>query len=114
MIQIQIPPVFDLATILAGVGVPFENILAGQLDLFFGNPVKKHEDDDPGNSDPEANGSQRILSLIVLTELPPTVEVEGPKIIPRPIALHHLSVPHVQQAKGSANRTDVDGLPEAV
>ena len=114
MIQIQIPPVFDLAAILAGVGVPFENILAGQLDLFFGNPVKKHEDNHTGNPDPKANGSQRILSLIVLTELPPTVEVEGPKIIPRPIALHHLGMPHVQQAERPANRTDVDGLPEAV
>jgi len=114
MIQIQIPSVFDLATILAGVGVPFENILAGQLDLFFGNTVKKHEDDNPGNPDPEADGSQGILPLIVLTEFPPTVEVEGPKIIPRPIALHHLSMPHVQQAERPANRTDVDGLPKAV
>lgn len=114
MIQIQVPPVFDLAAILAGVGVPLENILPGQLDLFFGNPVKKHEDNDPGNPDPETDGSQGILPLIVLAEFPPAVEVEGPKIIPRPVALHHLGVTHVQQAEGPANRTDVHGLPEAV
>jgi hypothetical protein len=114
MIQIQIPPVFDVATILAGVGVPLENILAGQLHLFFGNSVKKHEDNDPGNPDPEADGSQGILPLIVLTEFPPTVEVEGPEIIPRPVALHDLGVPHVQQAERPANRTDMDGLPETV
>ena len=114
MIQIQVPPVFDLAAILAGVGVPLENILAGQLDLFFGNPVKKHQDNHPGDTDPETDGSQGILPLIVLTEFPPTVEVEGPKIIPRPIALHHLGVPHVQQTECPANGTDVDGLPESV
>jgi len=114
MIQIQIPPVFDLAAILAGVGVPLENILAGQLHLFFGNPVKKHQDNHPGDTDPETDGSQGILPLIVLTEFPPTVEVKGPKIIPRPVALHHLGMPHVQQAERPANRTDVHGLPKAV
>ena len=114
MIQIQVPPVFHLAAILASVGVPLENILAGQLDLFFGNPVKKHEDDDPGYSDPKTDGSQGILPLIVLTEFPPTVEVEGPKIISRPVALHHLGMPHIQQAERPANRTDVHRLPESV
>jgi hypothetical protein len=114
VIQIQISPIFQLPTVLAGIGVPFEDILPSQFNLFFRNPVKKHQYNNPWNADSKADGPNRILTLIVLAELLPPMEIEGPKIIPCTITLYHLGMPHIQEAKGPPNRTDVHCLPKAV
>ena len=114
VIQIQIPPIFQLPAVLAGIGVPFEDVLPSQFNLFFRNPVKKHQYNNPWNTDSEADGANCILTLIVLAELLPPMEIEGPKIIPCTIPLYHLGMPHIQEAKGPPNRANVHRLPEAV
>ena len=114
MIEVQIPTLLLLPAVLAGIRVPFEDILPGQLDLFFWDPVKKHQHNDPWNSDSKADGPNRILTLIILAELPPAMKIKGPEIVPRAIALHHLGVAHVKQAKGPADGADVNRLPKAV
>jgi hypothetical protein len=114
VIQIQIPPIFQLPAVLAGIGVPFEDVLPGQFNLFFRNPVKKHQDNNPWNADSKADGANRILTFIVLAELLPPMEIEGPKIIPCTIPLYHLSMPHIQEAKGPTDGADVHCLPKAV
>jgi hypothetical protein len=114
VIQIQIPPIFQLPAVLAGIGVPFEDVLPSQFNLFFRNPVKKHQYNNPWNADPKADGANRILTLIVLAELLPPMEIEGPKIIPCTIPLNHLGMPHIQEAKGPTDGADVHCLPKAV
>jgi len=114
VIQIQIPPIFQLPAVLAGIGVPFEDVLPSQFNLFFRNPVKKHQYNNPWDADPKADGANRILTLIVLAELLPPMEIEGPKIIPCTIPLYHLSMPHIQEAKGPPDGADVHCLPKAV
>ena len=114
VIQIQIPPIFQLPAVLAGIGVPFEDVLPSQFNLFFRNPVKKHQYNNPWNTDSKADGANCILTLIVLAELLPPMEIKGPKIIPCTIPLYHLGMPHIQEAKGPPDRADVHRLPEAV
>ena len=114
VIQIQIPPIFQLPAVLAGIGVPFEDVLPSQFNLFFRNPVKKHQYNNPWNADSKADGANRILTLIVLAELLPPMEIKGPKIIPCTITLYNLGMPHIQEAKGPPDRADVHRLPEAV
>jgi hypothetical protein len=114
VIQIQIPPIFQLSAVLAGIGVPFEDVLPSQFNLFFRNPVKKHQYNNPWNSNSKADGANRILTLIVLAELLPPMEIEGPKIIPCTISLYHLGMPHIQEAKGPPDGADVHCLPKAV
>jgi hypothetical protein len=114
VIQIQIPPIFQLPAVLAGIGVPFEDVLPSQFNLFFRNPVKKHQYNNPWNADSKADGANRILTLIVLAELLPPMEIEGPKIIPCTIPLYHLSMPHIQEAKSPPNGANVHRLPKAV
>ena len=114
VIQIQIPPIFQLPAVLAGIGVPFKDVLPSQFNLFFRNPVKKHQYNNPRDSNAKADGANRILTLIVLAELLPPVEIEGPKIIPCTITLYNLGMPHIQEAKGPPNRANVHRLPEAV
>jgi hypothetical protein len=114
VIQIQIPPIFQLPAVLAGIGVPFEDVLPSQFHLFFWNPVKKHQYNNPRDSNAKADGANRILTLIVLAELLPPVEIEGPKIIPCTITLYNLGMPHIQEAKGPPYGADMHCLPEAV
>ena len=114
VIQIQIPPIFQLPAVLAGIGVPFKDVLPSQFNLFFRNPVKKHQYNNPRDSNAKADGANRILTLIVLAELLPPVEIEGPKIIPRTITLYNLGMPHIQEAKGPPYGADMHCLPEAV
>ena len=63
VIQIQIPPIFQLPAVLAGIGVPFKDVLPSQFNLFFRNPVKKHQYNNPWNTDSKADGANRILTL---------------------------------------------------
>jgi hypothetical protein len=114
VIQIQIPPIFRFTAVLASIGVPFEDILPSQFNLFFRYPIKKHQYNNPWNADSKANGANRILALIILAELLPPMEIKGPKIIPCTITLHNLGMPHIQEAKSPPDRTDVHCLPKAV
>jgi hypothetical protein len=88
--------------------------LPGQFNLFFRNPIKKHQYNNPWNADPKADGANRILTLIVLAELLPPMEIECTEIIPCTIALYNLGMPHIQEAKGPPNGADVHCLPKAV
>jgi hypothetical protein len=99
---------------LAGVRISLENILTRQLDLFFRNPVKEHQNNHPRDPNPKANRPHRILPFIILTQLAPPLKIESSKIIPCPIAFHHLRMPHVEQAEGPPNRADVYRLPKAI
>jgi hypothetical protein len=114
VIQIQIPPIFRLPAILASIGVPFEDVLPSQFNFFLRNPVEKHQYNNPWNANSKADRANRIFALIILTELPPPMEIEGPKIIPCPIAFYNLGMPHIQEAKGPPDRADVHRLPKAV
>src|SRR5947209_2350057 len=40
VVEIQVFPLESSTTILASIAVPLENIMASELDLFFGQPVK--------------------------------------------------------------------------
>jgi len=114
VIQIQIPPIFQLPAVLAGIGVPFENVLPSQFNFFLWNPVKEHQYNNSWDADSKADGANRIFAIIILAELSPPMEVEGSKIIPCAITLYNLGMPHIQEAKGSPDRADVHCLPKAV
>jgi hypothetical protein len=114
VIQIQISPIFCLSAVLTGIRIPFEDVLPSQFNLFLWNPIKKHQYNNSWNADSKADGTNRILTLIVLAELLPPVEIEGPKIISCTITLYNLGMPHIQEAKGPPDRADVHCLPKAV
>lgn len=57
MINVELLALMALAAILTGETVPLEDVLAGELDLFFGKAIKEQEDDNPGNADTAADSA---------------------------------------------------------
>src|SRR2546430_13273430 len=51
VVQIQVFPVERLAAILAGVLVPLENVVPGELDFLFRKAIEHDQQDHPGNAD---------------------------------------------------------------
>ena len=98
MVKVQVLPLFFIAAVLAGEGIPLENILPGQLDLFLGNAVKQHQHNHARDADTEADGVVGVLPLVALAGLLPATEVKGAEILPVPV--HHLRMAHVKEAEG--------------
>src|SRR5688500_11433479 len=49
MIQIEVLAVKNTTTVLAGVFVPLKNIVTRKLHFFLGEPIKKQQQNHPGN-----------------------------------------------------------------
>ena len=55
MIEIQILPLKLLTAVLACIPIPLENIVPGELDLFFRQPVEEDQQDHLWHPNPERN-----------------------------------------------------------
>src|SRR5579872_6155803 len=76
MIEVQILAIERLAAVLAGVLVPLENVVAGELDLLLGQPVKHNQQDDPGYANFEGDGMNAFGMRLLLGKVLPLAETE--------------------------------------
>lgn len=113
MIQIQILPIKNSSTVLAGVAIPLEDVVPGEFDLFFGKPIKNNQHDHPGNPDSERNGADAFRVRLLLRKIMPLVEIEGLELSRR-AAEYHLCMSLKEKRQRSPRSADVDCLPEAV
>jgi hypothetical protein len=113
VIQIQILPVKNFSAILAGILVPFENVVPCKLHFLFGQTVEYGEQNDPGNSDAERNGVNTFRMRLLLGEITPLIEIER-LIGPLVIAQHDLGMTFKKKCKGATDSADVYCLPQAV
>lgn len=60
MVKVQILAVKYTAAILAGVLVPLEDIMPGELDLLLGQLVEHQQHDDARDPDPEGDGVNHL------------------------------------------------------
>jgi len=96
MIQIEILAVKNLAAILAGVFVPFKNVMPRELHLFFRKMIVNQQEDHSRHADAEGDSSHRFRSGLGLGKMMPFREIEG---LEGPIASikHGMSVSLEQQ-----------------
>ena len=113
MVQVQIPPLKNFSAILAGVPVALENIVPGEFDLLFRQPVKQAEQDDARHPDFQRDAVDAVHVRLLHGEVPPLRKTEGVERAVVPIK-HHLSVAFKQEGESATNGANVHRLPEAV
>ena len=113
MVDVQARALEERAAVLAGVFVAFKDVVPGEFDLFFREPVEEAEDDDAGDADPQGDGLEHPRFGIREREMPPARKVMGQKI-PGSIRCHDLRMPLVEEREGPTGRAGVDGLPQPV
>lgn len=113
MVEVQIFAFEDASAILAGVLISLENIMPGELDLFFRQSIEEYEQNHFRDAQPERNGVDTFGMRLLLREVSPLVEIKGLK----GTVIHSqddLGMAFKEQGKGAAHAADVDRLPQAV
>jgi hypothetical protein len=113
MIEIQIFALKNMAAVLAGVAVAFEDVVTREFDLLFRQPVKHHQQDDSRNPDFEGNGGDGFRVRLLLGKIAPLVKTECLESAVG-IAEDNLGVPFKHKSQRASRRANVDRLPEAV
>jgi hypothetical protein len=113
VIQVQITALKNLAAVLAGIGVPLKNIVAGEFDFLFRQPIKNQQQNHPRNPDFETNRQNTFCLRLFSRKIRPFPEIEGVEITVLIIA-HHLGMPLKQQSQSTPDRAYIDRLPKAV
>jgi len=113
VIEIQVGPLKNSAAILAGVLVPLENVVPGELHFLLGQPIEQEQNNHPRHPDLPGNGGDDFVVGRGRGKIAPAIEVVGEKIIGR-IGGNDLGVSLVEEREGAAGRADVDRLPEAI
>ena len=113
VIKIQILAVENAAAVLAGILVALENIVPGKLDLFLGQMVIDHKEDDPGDPDAKRDGGHRLRVGLLLGQIVPLGETEGLERTVDAIE-DSLCMALKEQGQCTAGRANIDRLPEPV
>lgn len=110
VVQVQILAVKNFATVLTGVFVTFKNIMTGEFDLLFGQPVIHEQQDDSRHADAERDGMDKFIGRRRFGEAAPFVEIKGTE---RAVlgADHSLRLALKEQGESAAGGADVDRLP---
>jgi hypothetical protein len=103
VIDVEFFPVELFLAVLAGKIVAFENILAGELNLFFGKAIEDEKDDDARDTDLKPNGANHLLFGVLHADgaVVPLVKVEG--LIAVGFGIDDLGLAIIEEAKGSAD-----------
>ena len=113
MIEIEIAAFKNLPAILAGIAVPLENVVPGEFDFLFRQPLEKQEDDNPRDANVHGNRPNHFRFRIGLGKIAPTEKIMGQKIVSL-FRGNHLRVPLIKKSEGPADRAGVHRLPQAV
>lgn len=113
VVEVEVFALEDFAAILAGIFVPFEDVVPGKFHFFLRHPVKHHEDDDARDADFEVNGVDHFLLGIAMGNVAPTLEIVGGEIVAR-LCEDDLRLPLEEQRKRAFYAADIHGLPEPV
>lgn len=113
MVEIQIFAIEKLPAILAGILVPLEDIMPGELHFFLRHSVEQHQDDHPGHTNLERHCGDTFRMRLFLGDIVPFLEVIG---LERPIfsVQNYLCMALKKQSKSAPGGTDVHRLPQPV
>jgi len=113
VIQVQIFPVKHFPAVLAGVLVPFENIMPGEFDFFLRHPVVHEKQNDARHPDPERDAVDGFIVRGVSGNIAPFGEIEGAE---RAVGIvqYDLCVALKEEGESPAGGADIDCLPEPV
>jgi len=113
VVEVQIPAFKDVAAVLAGIAVALEDIVAGEFDLLFRQPVKHQQQNDARHTNFEGNGGNGFRMRFLLGEVAPLKKTESLESAVG-ISKNDLGVAFEYKSQGAAGGADVDRLPKAV
>ena len=113
VVEVQILAVENNTAILAGVFVPFEDIVPCKFDFLLGQAVIDQKQNDPRNPDSKRNGLDGFVMRRAFGKIPPFTEIKGAKgaILGVDDSLGMTLKKQSQSAPGGA---DIHGLPQPV
>ena len=81
VIKIQIIAIEPVPTVLAGVLIPLENIVAGKLHFLLRKPIEKEEHDHARHSDLPRNRLDELMIRRVGRKIAPAFKIVGQEIV---------------------------------
>lgn len=113
VIQIQVFTVKKFAAVLAGIVIALENVVAGELHLFFRHAIEQHQDDHARHPNAKGDRVNAFRVRLFLGKIMPGLEVVG---LERAVVRvqHHLSMSLEKQSKSAASGANIDRLPQPV
>lgn len=75
MVDIEMTAIKQIAAVLACVFIPLKDIVSREFDFFFGQAVKKAENNDPWHPDGERYGLKHPWFGIGEGKIPPTQKI---------------------------------------
>src|SRR5205807_6680725 len=106
-------PFENISAILAGILVPFENVVPGDLHFLFWQSIEQQQDDHAWDTDLPRNRGYHLSLGRLRGKIAPAIEVVSQEIICA-ISGDDLGVSGIDQGKSPACRADVHRLPETV
>lgn len=79
VIQVEVLPVKNLATILAGILVPLEDVVASELDLFLWKSIEHEQKDHLRDTDSKRNRADMMSFGLLFGEGTPLTEIKSLK-----------------------------------
>lgn len=113
VIQIEIRALKNQPAVLAGVPVPLEDIMPGELNFLFREALEKQQHNDSGDADVHRYGFDHFGLGIGLRKIAPAHEIMSQKIVSL-IGRNHLGVALIKERESPPDRTRVHRLPEAI
>jgi len=113
VIQIEVTPIEEFATVLAGVLVTLKHVVSGEFYFLLRKPIEHKQHDHPRDPDLERDGRNHFMIGRVRGQIAPAFEVVRRKVV-RVIRRNNLGLPCIYERKGAASGADVHGLPEPV
>jgi len=113
VVEVQILPLENFPTILAGVLVALKDVVPGEFHFFLGHPVIHEQQDDLRDADAEGDGVDGIVLRSAGGDIAPLVKTKRAK---RAVGIvhHHLGVALKKQGERATGGADIDRLPKAV
>ena len=110
MIEIQLISLENMAAILAGVLIAFENVVTGKLHFLFRETIKKEQHNQARDSDLPRNGCDHFVFGRGYRKIAPTFEIMRQKIAWF-VRRDDVGMARIDQRKGAPSRADVHRLP---
>jgi len=113
VVQIQLASFKNFTTILAGILVALENVVASELHFLFRKPIEKEQNNHARHANFPRDGRHHFVVRRSRGKIAPTLEIVRQEIVGF-IRRDDLGMTCINQRKGAPRRADVHRLPQPV
>jgi hypothetical protein len=113
MVEVQITALKDSPAVLAGISIALENVVPGELDFLFWEPIEKAQEDNAWHTYLKRHRMDAVRVRLLSGKIAPLREAKCLKVAALAVT-DDLGMPFEQESQGSSDSANIDRLPEAV